>query len=112
LCEAWKKALQRQADSQERAQQQQRAAQQAADEARYAARTRNDELRQAHEAEVAAAKVQTVVTLSVVGGALAVFLALSLLLAFLAIEGHTRAVRAAMESMVRIAEEGRSTGST
>lgn len=112
LCEAWKKALQRQVEAQERVQQQQRAALQAADEARYAARTRNDELRQAHEAEVAAAKVQTVVTLSVVGGALAVFLALSLLLAFLAIEGHTRAVRAAMESMVRIAEEGRSTGST
>ena len=62
---------------------------------------------QAHEAKVFAAKARSAVALSVIGGALAIFLSVALVLAFLAIEGHSRAVRAAMESLVRLSQEGK-----
>lgn len=104
LCEAWKGVLEREAQAREDAQQEQWAAQRAAEEERSMAQAHNNEVLQTYEARVFAAKAQTTVAMSVIGGALAIFLSVSLVLAFLAIEGHSRAVRAAMESMVRMSE--------
>jgi TctA family transporter len=64
----------------------------------------NNELLRQHESRVSRARTQTAVTLSAVGGALTLFLSVALVLAFLAIEGHSRAIRTAMESMVRLTE--------
>ncbi len=108
LCDAWKEVLGHEAAAQERAEQQQRAAQRVAEEARERAQAQNYELERRHAAKVSDARAHTAATLSVIGGALAIFLSVALVLAFLAIEGHSRAVRAAMESMIRMSEERRS----
>jgi hypothetical protein len=105
LCEAWKDVLSREATAREQAERHQRTAQRAAEEARARASAHNDELLLRHESRVAEAKVQTIQALTLVGGASALFLSVSLVLAFLAIEGHSRAVRAAMEAMVRLSED-------
>ena len=105
LCEAWKGVLEREAAERERAEQKQYAARRVADEARARAQAHNAQVLQEHSARVLDAKAQTAVAMSVIGGALAIFLLIALVLAFLAIEGHSRAVRAAMESMVRMTEE-------
>ncbi len=105
LCEAWKSALEREAAAREEAEQRQRAAQRSADEARARAIAHNNELRQRHESRIAEVKAQTMQTLTLIGGAFALFLSVALVLAFLAIEGHSRAVRAAMEAMVRLSED-------
>ncbi len=104
LCDAWKGVLQREAVEWEQAEQLRRAARQAADEARSRALAHNNELLRQHESRVSRARTQTAVTLSAVGGALTLFLSVALVLAFLAIEGHSRAIRTAMESMVRLTE--------
>lgn len=104
LCDARKELLKREAAAQERVEQQQRAAQRAAEEARERAQAQNNELQRRHAAQVNEAKERTQQTMAVVGGALVLFLSVALVLAFLAIEGHSRAVRAAMEAMVQMAQ--------
>lgn len=111
LCDAWKDALQRHAAEQERAEQQRRAAQRVADAARERARAQNNEAMRQHEGRVARAKAQSTLALSVMGTAFGLFLSLSVVLAFLAIEGHSRAVRAAMESMAALSRGGAGNGS-
>jgi hypothetical protein len=105
LCDAWKAALTREAAERDREEQKHSAARRAADEARARAQAHNDHLLQQHASRVFEARTQTAVTMSVIGGAFAIFLSVALLLAFLAIEGHSRAIRAAMESMVRLSAE-------
>jgi hypothetical protein len=105
LCDAWKAALTREAAERDREEQKHSAARRAADEARARAQAHNDHLLQQHATRVFEARTQTAVTMSVIGGAFAIFLSVALLLAFLAIEGHSRAIRAAMESMVRLSAE-------
>lgn len=111
LCEAWEAVLQREAAARMHAEQQQRAAYRAAEEARAQVEARNRQIALEHQAKVEQATEMTTVTLSVIGGAVGLFLSVALLLAFLAIEGHSRAMRAAVESMVRLAEQ-RETGSS
>ena len=100
LCDAWRVVLEREGAELERLRAEQSAARRAAEEARARVQARNDEMFEAHQTKVFAAKAKTAVTLSVIGGALAIFLSVALVLAFLAIEGHSRAVRAAIESLV------------
>jgi hypothetical protein len=83
-----------------------------AEQARDQALARNRDLMNQHERRLLEAQAQTRLTLSVIGGALGIFLAVALVLAFLALEGHSRAVRAAMEAMVRLSEQGRATGTS
>ncbi|NEX16817.1 MAG: hypothetical protein C1943_09350 [Halochromatium sp.] len=111
LCNAWEAVLQREAAARMQAEQQQRAAYRASEEARAQVKARNRQIALEHQAKVERATEMTTVTLSVIGGALGLFLSVALLLAFLAIEGHSRAMRAAVESMVRLAEQ-RETGSS
>jgi hypothetical protein len=101
LCAAWNDVLQKQAAAREQAEQ-----------ARHIAIAHNNDLERRHAEQVFQAKTYTSVTLSVIGGALGVFLSVSLVLAFLAIEAHSRAVRLAMEAMVRLTEQGKSVDST
>jgi hypothetical protein len=112
LCEAWKGVLQREAAEREQVEQRRRAARRAADEARSRALAHNNERLRQHENRVSRAKLQTAVTLSAVGGALTLFLSVALILAFLAIEGHSRAIRTAMEAMVRATDSRQSQEST
>ena len=107
LCEAWKEVLQRQADARKQAEQLIRAARDQAELARANAEEYNNDLQRQHTAQVFRAEAYTVVTLSVIGGALGIFLSVSLVLAFLAIESHSRAVRLAIETMVRVSEQGK-----
>ncbi len=108
LCDAWNEVLRREAAAQERLEQQQRAVQWAAEEARERAQAENDEMQRRHAVQVNEAKQRAQQTMAVVGGALFLFLAVALVLAFLAIEGHSRAVRAAMEAMMQMGQ-GRAT---
>lgn len=105
LCDAWKAVLDKEAALRNEAQEQRSLARAAAEQARARVEAGNDQRLAEHAAKVAAAEAQTRLTLSVMGGALGVFLSVSLVLAFLAIEGHSRAMRAAAESMVRLAEQ-------
>jgi hypothetical protein len=107
LCDAWKDALQREAAARDRAEQERQAERRRADEARERAQAHNNELLQRHADKVHQAQALTLQAVSVVGGALAIFLSISLVLAFLAIEGHSRAVRTAIESLARMSEERR-----
>jgi hypothetical protein len=107
LCDAWKDALQREGSARERAEEARLADVRRAEEARERARAHNDELLQRHADKARQAEVLTFQTLSVVGAALAIFLSISLILAFLAIEGHSRAVRTAIESLARLSGERR-----
>jgi hypothetical protein len=110
LCDAWKAVLGREEAKREQVLEGQRAAREAADAARAKVQGENQRRLQEHGARAMEAKVKTALILPVLGGALVTFLAIALVLAFLAIEGHSRAVRAAMEAMVRIAD-GRQTQS-
>jgi len=112
LCDAWKGVLQREAAERVQAEQRRWAARRAADEARSRALAHNSERLRQHESRVSRAKVQTAVTLSAVGGALTLFLSVALVLAFLAIESHSRAIRTAMEAMVRATDSRQSQEST
>jgi len=107
LCDAWKEALQRQADAQEQAAQLVREARDQAEQARASAQAHNNDLLQQHAAWVFEARAYTGVTLSVIAGALGIFLCVSLVLAFLAIESHSRAVRLAIETMVHLSAPGK-----
>jgi hypothetical protein len=109
LCEAWNVTLRRESAEREQAQERWYSERRAAEQARAAVEARNHELLRRHAADVLQAKAQSVLATSVVGVALVVFLSVALILAFLAIEGHSRAVRVAIEAMVRISE-GRKTG--
>jgi hypothetical protein len=102
LCDGWKAVLEEQSAARKQAEQQAKEARRAAEAARSRVAQRNAQVLRAHEAEVRNAKAQTAVVLSVIGAALATFLSVALILAFLAIEGHSRAVRAAVESMARM----------
>ena len=102
LCEGWETAGLREAAARQQADQEAREARRIAEEARSRVAQRNAQAMRAHEAKVQSAKAQSALVLSVIGGALAVFLSVALMLAFLAIEGHSRAVRAAVESMARM----------
>lgn len=82
LCDAWSALLAREAQERERANAERRQAEQLAEQARDSA------------------KMQAMVTVSVIGGALGIFLLVALGLALLAIEGHSRAIRALLESVV------------
>ncbi len=105
LCDAWDAVLQREAAAREQAEQQQLSARMAADQARSRVEARNGQAMREHQAKVVRAQTLTTVTLSVIGGALGLFLSVALVLAFLAIEGHSRAMRAAVESMVKLTEQ-------
>jgi len=105
LCEAWEAVLQREAALQQQAEQERRSARRAAEQARDRVEASNARLLAEHETKVLRARIQTPLTLSVVVGALAVFLSVALVLAFLAIEGHSRALRAAAESLVKLTEQ-------
>ena len=104
LCEAWKRVLAQEAAMRQEAQEQQSVARRTAEQARARVQAINAERLAEHQAKVLGAKAQTGLALSVMGGALAIFLSVALVLAFLAIEGHSRAMRAAAEAMVRLAE--------
>jgi hypothetical protein len=108
LCDAWKEVLAQEAAAQAQFEQQRLAAQRAANEERERAQAQNYDLQRRHAAQVTEAKESTQQAMAVVGGALALFLTTALILAFLAIEGHSRAVRSAMEAMVQIAQGGAS----
>ena len=113
LCEGWKATVEQEAAARKQAEGQARAARRAADEARSRVEQRNAQARRTQEAKVQTARVQSVAVLSVIGAALATFLSVALVLAFLAIEGHSRAVRAAVETMARMAQpspEGKEVG--
>jgi len=112
LCDAWKDVMRREAAERERAEQALQAERRSAEIERMRVQAQNDEVLRSYATRLAQAKVETQLTLSVVGGAAAVFLSVALILAFLAIEGHSRAVRAAMESMVRITQEQSGKGTT
>lgn len=111
LCDAWGAILEREQAELEHLRAEQAAARRQAEEVRYRAQAHNDELWGEHRAKVFAAEAQSAVTLSVIGGALAIFLSVALVLAFLAIEGHSRAVRTAMEAMVRLSQEAKASES-
>ncbi|TVQ95160.1 MAG: hypothetical protein EA400_00225 [Chromatiaceae bacterium] len=104
LCEGWGTTLQRETAARQRAEQQAAAERRAAEQARSMVEQRNAQALRAHAAKVERARAQSAVVLSVIGGALATFLSVALVLAFLAIEGHSRAVRAAVEAMARSAQ--------
>ena len=112
LCEAWQSVLAQEAAEAEQLQEEYWAARQAAEYAREQALARNRDLMNQHERRVLEAQAQSWVTLSVIGGALGIFLSVALVLAFLALEGHSRAVRAAMEAMVKLTEQGRATAAS
>jgi|GEM_PF-1682629 len=105
LCESWKDALQRESLERERIARVQAAAYRQAEDERARAQAHNYDVLRKHETEVYQAKENTSLTISVIVGALATFLSISIILAFMAIEGHSRAVREAIESMARISEE-------
>lgn len=109
LCEAWKDILQRETAERERIERAQTAVIRQAEESRANAQAQNYNLQRRYEMEVMQAKANTWLTMTVVGTALAVFLSMALILAFLAIENHSRAVRTAIESLVRMSEEKKST---
>lgn len=100
LCDAWKEVLQTQAAAQEQAEQLARAERDQAEQARASAEEQNRYLQQQHAAWAYQATAYTGVTLSVIAGALGIFLCVSLVLAFLAIESHSRAVRLAIQTLV------------
>lgn len=112
LCEAWQSVLEQEASEAEQLQEEYWAKRQAAEYAREQALAQNRDLMNQHERRVLEAQAQSWVTLSVIGGALGIFLTVALVLAFLALEGHSRAVRAAMEAMVKLTEQGRATTAT
>jgi len=105
LCDAWKDVLMRESAERERVERLQGATRRQAEDVRASAQAQNYNLQRQHEITVMQAKANTWLTMTVVGSALAIFLSISLILAFLAIENHSRAVRTAIESLVRISEE-------
>lgn len=111
LCDAWGEILASEYAALENRRAEQAAERRAAEDARQRALAENRSRLQVHEAKVFEAKARSAVALSVIGGALAIFLSVALVLAFLAIEGHSRAVRAAMEALVRLSQEGKSPAS-
>lgn len=86
LCSAWRTARN-----------DEKAARASAEEARRAVIARNVQARAQAEVAAVGARLGRSTTLSVVGSALVTFLVISLLLAFLAIENHSKAVREAVE---------------
>lgn len=100
VCDAWRRALN----------EQQRAAS-AAEAARNSAISQNQAAEFRNQFESAAAQVSRNLTLTVVGSALAAFLAVSLLLAFLAIESHSRATREAISRLIDMRDHASATPS-
>ena len=105
LCEAWQNVLAREAAARRQVEEAHAAARRQVEEARAQALEFNNEARATHQLEASAAQATTYVTMSIVGGALATFLSISLIVAFLAIEGHSRAIREAVKAMVSVSEE-------
>jgi hypothetical protein len=105
LCEAWQDVLARQAAARRQVEDAQAAARRQVEDARAQALAFNNEASAKHQLEASAAQATTYVTMSIVGAALATFLSISLIVAFLAIEGHSRAIREAIKAMVRASEE-------
>lgn len=89
ICTAWQNA--RRAEQSERAQ---------AEEIRREIMARNSRARAETEFAAARARVGRYVTLGVIGAAIGLFLVISLLLAFLAIENHTKAVREVLAALL------------
>jgi hypothetical protein len=100
LCALWADLGQRRYQAQQDADAIYQAAWQTAEQARERVRSLNDRAIAEHAARRSNAMTQTLMTLSVVGGAFGLFLSVSLVLAFLAIENHSRAMRSAIEAMV------------
>ena len=100
LCAVWADLAERREAAQEDADAAYEAAWQAAEQARDRVRSANDRAIAEHEARRNHATAQTLVTLSIVGGAFGLFLSVSLVLAFLAIENHSRAMRNAIEAVI------------
>jgi hypothetical protein len=86
VCDAWRQALAQEA-----------AARAQAEAARLAALAHNTQERASAELKAMAARTIRNVAIGAVGAALALFLSIALLLAFLAIEGHSKAMRDAIE---------------
>ena len=108
VCAAWADVRARKQEAREAADAAEQAAYRRAEDARARVRQRNQAAMEAHERRVFEAKAAGGVALLVIGGALSAFLSVSLVLAFLAIEGHSRAVRAAVEAIARTSEGSRS----
>ena len=105
LCEAWQDVVAREAAARRQVEEAQAAARRQVEEARAQALEFNNEARAKHQLEASAAQATTYVAMSIVGGALATFLSISLIVAFLAIEGHSRAIREAVKAMVSVSQE-------
>ena len=101
VCAAWADVRTREQQARAAADAAEQAAYQRAEDARERVRQRNQAAMEAHERQVFQAKAAGTVALVVIGGAVSAFLSVSLVLAFLAIEGHSRAVRAAVEAIAR-----------
>jgi hypothetical protein len=101
VCAAWADVRAREEQALAAADAAEDAAYRRAEDAREAVRQRNQAALEAHERRVFQAKAAGGVALLVIGGALSAFLSVSLVLAFLAIEGHSRAVRTAVEAIAR-----------
>ncbi len=102
VCMAWKEKINREIAEQELKENERRAAMNKAEEDRRVVEQYNENIRRDHALKVMAANGISIVTLIVVGSALATFLGIAILLAFLAIENHSRAMRMAITSMVKI----------
>ena len=104
LCEAWEDALQRESERES-------AEREHAEKRREHAQEHNRRMLQRHEYDIHQARESISRTLTIIGSAVATFLSISIILAFMALENHSRAIREAMESMVRISEEKKITES-
>jgi hypothetical protein len=100
ICEAWQRNLN-----------EQEAARVQAQNAQTTVEMRNQSARVAAEARHVAAWAVRNLALMVVGGALSAFLSISLLLAFLAIENHSKAMREAVEAIAGAKRPGEAAGS-
>ncbi len=100
ICIAWKEKLNREKAELEKKEKERQAAINKAENARRVAEQHNENIQREHALKIMAANGLSIVTLIVIGSALATFLCIAILLAFLAIENHSRAVRMAITSMV------------
>jgi hypothetical protein len=93
VCDAWSEAVRQQEE-----------AAAAAEQARAAIETKNLMARAAAETKAIAARAFRNIAIGVLGGALTAFLTIALLLALMAIEGHSKAMREAIDIL---ANQGR-----
>lgn len=101
LCSAWRQARSKETDELRRANEARDAAITKAKSERDAIIARNKAARARAQSEAWAASAQQWASLPVIGGAIIAFLFTALLLAFLAMESHSKSIRLAIEQMAR-----------